>query len=751
MLRKYPAIFLLPFIIFGIVLADWLRIPAWILFSVILLSAVAGITGYLKQKTWAIIFLSLSLLFFAAFHFAIRYYDTGLSHVINYIDGKTTYNIYGTVSDWPDLKTNRTEIKLEVDSLRLDKAYYVTGSVMVRITDTTTLFQRGDRLALRGRIYPMVGSRLATGFDYRRYLNFKDVFGIVDLPTPLGIRLLRGSEYSFYNIITTLRTMIRESVQDNLSATCAALASGFLIGETRDIPPEIYRWFKDSGTLHLLAVSGSNVALIILFVIVLLRPFAFSRKKRTVILLGAVLVFNLLAYGEPSVMRASVMASLVLIASWMERRYDLNHIIAVAACIILLYEPGQLYDVGFQLSFVIAWGLIFTVPKVTPLFERYHKKKWYNWLVYPMIISLTAQMFSIGLIGLYFSRIPMASPIANLIIVPQVSVAVFGILILLILDLILPFLGMLFGVILNLWLQGIIVTVNFFGSAEALVWETSNWSWYGVILFYAVLVLAVKAIDSRVFRRALIIVLSLLVVMFSLIKLFTMMFGEKIDCRLHMFKIPSGIAVVVNDGLSSDLIITDLKDKDYPIEEKILLPNLSRTDYGSVDRIYILGCEYGAIDDLVRLAVKEDIEQIYLNSSLLNSFSDWIDNSEISLNTELIEMSESETNNIDEVYSLNRSVLTLNLSPNKISVCAQLSDTKFNLNQSDNNILILGRSWKLTVDEMLSLYRSGFNRIVCANIDQEIITSDTTIMNWVESEMIIDLSSRQSYYFNLFH
>jgi len=185
-----------------------------------------------------------------------------------------------------------------------------------------------------------------------------------------------------------------------------ALASGFLIGETRDIPTEIYAMFRDSGTLHLLAVSGANVALVIVFFVWAMRPFSLGPGKRSVILLIVIAVFTGVSYGDPSVMRASIMAALVIGARMLGRPFDLNNIIATAALMILLISPAQLFEVGFQLSFVTAWGLVLVVPRVAAKLQTYHERIWYRWLALPLVVAFVAQVFSAPLIAFYFQRIP---------------------------------------------------------------------------------------------------------------------------------------------------------------------------------------------------------------------------------------------------------------------------------------------------------------------------------------------------------
>ncbi|MDH4156400.1 MAG: ComEC family competence protein, partial [candidate division Zixibacteria bacterium] len=376
-------------------MADQTHWSSWTFLLPALFFALTGLLSFARQgQSRAALLLALSMLFFSAFHFAIKAYDTGPHHVSNFTDPGVRYHIFGRVSDWPVLKSNRTEIKVRVDSLVCDRSIPVNGSVLLKVTDTTTALQRGDRLEFYGRIYPLPDRRQPGSFDYGRFLKLRGVFGLVYMPNLLDLRVDKGNRYGASNLTDRLRQLVSGSFQRNLSPTAAALAAGFLIGETRDIPAEIYTMFRDSGTLHLLAVSGSNVAIVLLFFVYIMRPLSLSRLKRSIALLAVVGLFTLLSYGEPSVVRASIMASLVILAKLLERRFDLNNIIAATALIILLFEPTQLFNIGFQLSFVTAWGLIFVTPQVHRRFHAYHTRRWYRFIVFPVMISFIAQICS---------------------------------------------------------------------------------------------------------------------------------------------------------------------------------------------------------------------------------------------------------------------------------------------------------------------------------------------------------------------
>lgn len=628
MIRKYPAVFLLCFIVIGIAVADRTHVPAWAFLLLVLLVGVTGLFALarLRLMTAAVLF-PVCLGAFSGFQFAVRYYDTGPRHLSNLLSEPMVYRVFGRVSDWPDLKPNRTEIKISLDSLGGSATLPVRGQLLLKVTDTTTALQRGDYVEFTGRIYPLVDRKNDIGFDYQRYLSLRGVAGIVYLPTLLNVRVDHRSTFGFFHVIDRLRDAILGSFRRNLEPTQAALASGFLIGETRGIPSSVYNMFRDSGTLHLLAVSGSNVALVLLVAIFLLRPFALSRWKRALALLVVILTFTALSYGEPSVIRASVMAALVITAGLAQRRYDLNNIIALTAVIILLFDPGQFFDIGFQLSFVTAWGLIFVVPKVARMFETYHNRRWYRWLVFPGIVAFVAQLVSTPLVAFHFNRVPVISIFANLLIVPVVSIAVVALLAMLLADLIWPVLGLFVGSIVNVLLGLVLRLLHVFGGENMVIFKPAGvvpeqWLSWLMVGSYAVLIVLTVAVVRRNFRKITLAV-GLVVVNVALIGGVARSAGSQ-QPVLEVISVPGGaVALVYQPGADrGDLVFAGLQARDYRIDERIIHPWLESRGISQLNSVFVTSCAYGAIDDILRLAVRFRPRGIYVHSSLKSSFTD---------------------------------------------------------------------------------------------------------------------------------
>jgi len=618
MARNYPAIFALIAVVLGILTADMCSIPSWIYLFLGFILLIVLIALYYKQKgavVGVVALVCLAILSAYGYSFRMKTYPPG--HVCHFVDNDVRYTIYGTIDDWPTVREHSTDIIIHVDSIGLsNEIKRGRGRLLVRIGTETTELRYGDRIYFDSRLYSIKGGKNPTGFDYRRYLNLKGVFGVAYLPHQYFIQIDPVDRGRFSRMVGEIRKYIIDTFKKTLDSNASALASGFLIGDTRDIPTEIYNRFRDSGTLHLLAVSGSNVALVLIVFLFLLRVSPMKSWSRTVILLMIIFIFSNLAFNQPSVVRAALMASLVLIGKFLQRRIELNNIIALTAFIILLVKPTELFDVGFQLSFATAWGLILLVPYTIRLFRPIRRKLYFKILIVPFLVCAIAQLVSLPMSAYYFQRMPMISFVSNLIVVPLVSLIVVGSLVLLFAALLLPILGIFIGSLLNSLINMTLYFINIFGSEQVSVLLQYQVTGFTVILYYIFLVLVFISIYSKKTRRLALLYVLLIVnglLVFGLVK-------AKDDGSFTIFSVSKGI-VSVYRAEQSQVVLSNLPMKDYLVSEKIIEPYLANRGIKYYDLIS-LSDDYQTLRNISYLHKNKNVSEMYLPQTARNMAGD---------------------------------------------------------------------------------------------------------------------------------
>lgn len=209
---------------------------------------------------------------------------------------------------------------------------------------------------------------------------------------------------------TRLRRRALATLDQALPPASAALLAGLLLGERTALPPEIDDAFRRSGTYHLLAVSGSNVALVAGAVWIVLRALAASRRLAALGALAGVLVFAAVVGPDPSVLRATVMGVLVLAALVIERDARVANSLALAAIAILAARPSDLHDPGFQLSFAATAGIV-AAPLPRGLVTG------------ALGVTLAAQAAVLPVMLAHFNQLSTVAPIANLGAAPLAAAA----------------------------------------------------------------------------------------------------------------------------------------------------------------------------------------------------------------------------------------------------------------------------------------------------------------------------------------
>ncbi len=328
----------------------------------------------------------------------------------------------------------------------------VSAKLLIRFQDLQPL-RYGKHLTLTGMLRQPKSQRNPGGFDYRAYLNRQKVSGIIyhqgllrigEQSGFLPLRWIEALRFKTERVIDRAYSGL-ESASSN--ALHAELLKGVLLGKRGDVPTETLNIFRNSGTFHVLAVSGLHVGLVAFFCYFGLSIFRIPKKVLSLLTILAVVIYACLVGFRPSVFRASLMAILFLFASIIDRDADIYNLLAVAASVLLLINPTQVWDVGFQLSYVAVASIVYLVPKM----EKPLRKLWeqpdsvdvstivrykniaVKWLILSYLVTFAAQLGTGPLIAYHFYRAyplglivgPFAVGLVSLIVcVGMVSVCV---------------------------------------------------------------------------------------------------------------------------------------------------------------------------------------------------------------------------------------------------------------------------------------------------------------------------------------
>lgn len=275
----------------------------------------------------------------------------------------------------------------------------------------------GDRVELSGRLQEPPGPRVPGGYDRRAHLARQGIY--LTLETGSASVTGAGRLNPLRRAAAALRGRMEQVLKATLPPREAGLMAGLLLGSRRDLPDEIKDAFKASGVFHLLAVSGAHLAMIILPILGLLRYLGLSRRAASGALIPLVLFFMLLTGGSPSVLRAGLMAMLVLLGEVLNRERDAVNTLGAACLLLLLWQPTLLFEVGFQLSVSATLGiLLFARPLerwMTPFWQAVLGAKG-RWVALGLAATFGAELLVEPISLFHFGRVSLVSPVTNLLL-----------------------------------------------------------------------------------------------------------------------------------------------------------------------------------------------------------------------------------------------------------------------------------------------------------------------------------------------
>lgn len=205
-----------------------------------------------------------------------------------------------------------------------------------------------------------------------------------------------------------------------LSEDAAGLLPGLVVGDTSAVPAQVQREFKDSGLSHLMAVSGSNLAVVAGAVLLLLRVLRVGPRLSAVVAGLALVGFVILTGGEPSVLRAGVMGAVGLLALALGRQRSVLPALAVAVCVLVIYDPAMAVNFGFALSVLATAGLVLLAPRmVAAMTLRGLPPGLAEGLAIPLAAFLVTAPVIAGMAG----QISVVSIAANVLAAPVVAPA----------------------------------------------------------------------------------------------------------------------------------------------------------------------------------------------------------------------------------------------------------------------------------------------------------------------------------------
>jgi len=242
------------------------------------------------------------------------------------------------------------------------------------------------------------------------------------------------------NLIEKFQSYNKSLLIENLGETRGNLVYSILYGDKSSTSAEILELFSFAGVIHVLSVSGLHVALIVMLLIFLLNKTHLKEYVKFIITLCFLLCFCTICSFSSSVLRASIMALVVILAGMFHSKSDILNSISLAGILILLFSPTSIFDLGFQMSFASVFGIILIALSAKFAIKS---KKIYAFLL-PILTTISAELMILPILATYYGFVPTWSILFNLVVLPIFSIMYSLLFVVNFFVLIFPFLSFLY-------------------------------------------------------------------------------------------------------------------------------------------------------------------------------------------------------------------------------------------------------------------------------------------------------------------
>lgn len=515
------------------------------------------------------------------------------------IDKVKNTTAVGEITKIDLIRKNELNFYLAVDSMYSEEFFIkdkITILCKAKLDKKATFklyneLKTGNHIEVAGYFYKGKQKRNPGEFDYNEYLNSKDILGILSVNDITSITVLDYNTDLFKNIIHQIRKTIDGQIKKYHSPETAALLRGLLLADRGDINFQTKTQFINAGVVHVLAVSGLHVGFIILIFLFLFGRF--NIYLRSIFTIIGLLCFMLITGVPPSVFRATIMAIVLLAAFLSNRSTNLINSISIAALIILIINPNEIYNPGFQLSFaaVLAIGII--LPYMNQMIESWNiQNKILRYILLFWGVSLSAQIGTLPFTLLYFSKYSVIALLTNLIVIPSIGFIIAGAIVTLFFSATIPFIAVYFAAANDLLSGWILSLIKFSGNLSFSYISITNYSLIDLILFYFMLALLLVFLTKYVtFKAKLALFILILVntILCSSIDDFELMPDKFLSVLMidvgqgdsFLIKFPDGKTALVDAGNTTST---------FDNGDRVIIPLLNylgieKIDYGIVTHI----------------------------------------------------------------------------------------------------------------------------------------------------------------------
>lgn len=331
---------------------------------------------------------------------------------INDLSGKVNFGIVFK-SNISESGYQTIHISLEKTSER-NKQLSSSGNVILTLDTLEKVYSTGDYVAFKTPLEIFRTETNPGSFDAAYYYGTHHYIGRAFIPSNCISKI--GTKNNLSIFFSKWQDQIARKMRNWLPESVSGIGVALLLGNKAGIDPEVLDSFSNTGAMHVLAVSGLHVGIILIIFQTILGFFSKWISKKQSIIFSVVLIwgFGLLSGASPSVIRAVVMFSILTLGQLLSRKNSGMNNLLLSAVVLLMYDPYYLFDIGFQLSYVALIGIFLFQ---NPIYRLIHiKQKWLDWLWKGSAIGIAATIATTPFMLYWFHQFPNYFLLSNIVV-----------------------------------------------------------------------------------------------------------------------------------------------------------------------------------------------------------------------------------------------------------------------------------------------------------------------------------------------
>lgn len=536
----------------------------------------------------------------------------GSNNIYHFIGEKGS--LYGTVYKVEEKSNNSyQEIRIDATHFQLfKKLHRVNGRVLLRIYDDALDIHFGDTIKAEVLLKePPLPDNFGE-FNYRDYLARDKIF-LTGTIKNNKIKIVKtNNNTDITSIIYLIKNSIENKINKLYQSNQGSLIKAIIIGDRSGISKELAGIFQDSGIMHLLAISGLHVGIIAmaLFFILSAIPEDIIKKIYKYLIIVIILAgYTAMTGFRPSVCRAALMFSLVIISKSFGRPYHIYNSLYLSALLILLWNPLYISDAGFLLSFIVTFFII----SIAPILEN-RLDFLPSYLAKSFSLSLSAWLGIAPLSAYFFYKISFIAIIANIVIIPLTGV----VLILSLISIVMSYLSLNIASIFSLINEFFIALLIMIGKKLSLLPFAYRYiaqpEIISVILYYIIILLFFYTLhfwsDYNYQEKQ---KKSFLIISFTLIFLFVNILYTSSLLEVHFINVGQGDCIFIQTPGKENILIDGggTVFNDYDVGKNKVIPYLRRKGIQKIDMMFLTHPDLDHLEGLVSILKEMSVDKVF--------------------------------------------------------------------------------------------------------------------------------------------